>query len=502
MRRLCKEAKGSFTIYASLSCMFLVAIIVTFFGMAREYQMQSILQMNSDVITESIFADYERPLWKDYHILGARVDCIEGEIDFKEQEIAAQSYSRAALHPIPTFISDAWSLYCASLKNTDFVHYRLLTDQEGQVFTRMAAGVMARKYGVEELWSVEEKTKEFPELLKGCEEGETYYQKACEVLENLTNEKGEDVSVSVEDTPVGDRVSCEEAGFLGLVVENPQTLSHKAVELENAPSHRQYAVGKSLTSAIEPVYEVDNQCLDSLLMRLYCKEHFQGYEYDSTMETDQNQILDYELEYLIHGFDTDQENLKGAVKELFVIREMANYGYLQTDTAKMAQAYGIATTLGAASGNPLVVEAIKQGILIAWASAEALLDVRGLLAGKKIPMWKTSDTWTSDLSCIGQYKTSFVTAKESEMGLTYEQYLVGLLYTKSDKVISERALDLIEGNIRLQEGYEEFCVDHIMVEAQIQYTYEYPGILSGLSLIETDHSGKKVIGNQGYFYMQ
>ena len=64
--------------------------------MAREYQMQSILQMNSDVITESIFADYERPLWKEYHILGARVDCIEGEIDFKEQEIAAQSYSRAA----------------------------------------------------------------------------------------------------------------------------------------------------------------------------------------------------------------------------------------------------------------------------------------------------------------------------------------------------------------------------------------------------------------------
>ena len=237
-------------------------------------------------------------------------------------------------------------------------------------------------------------------------------------------------------------------------------------------------------------------------MRLYCKEHFQGYEYDSTMETDQNQILDYELEYLIHGLDTDQENLKGVVKELFLIREMANYGYLQTDTAKMAQAYGIATTLGAASGNPLVVETIKQGILIAWASAEALLDVRGLLAGKKIPMWKTSDTWTSDLSCIGQYKTSFVTAKESEMGLTYEQYLVGLLYTKSDKVISERALDLIEGNIRLQEGYEEFCVDHIMVEAQIQYTYEYPGILSGLSLRETDHSGKKVIGNQGYFYMQ
>ncbi|WP_278320651.1 DUF5702 domain-containing protein [Faecalimonas umbilicata] len=106
-------------------------------------------------------------------------------------------------------------------------------------------------------------------------------------------------------------------------------------------------------------------------------EHF-GNAVDQKKEN----TLSYEMEYILEGKESDQQNLEAVVKKLLLMRSGANYLYLLTDAGKQAEAETLAVSLSTAIALPVLTGLVKQAILVAWAFGEAVMDIRALLDGK------------------------------------------------------------------------------------------------------------------------
>ena len=113
--------------------------------------------------------------------------------------------------------------------------------------------------------------------------------------------------------------------------------------------------------------------------------------------------------------------------------------------------------------------ALSFFILTLWAFGEAVLDVKTLLAGGKIPFWKTEETWKTCLS--GLLDQSFLneTWESSGDGRTYTEYLSCLIFLMDRKTRNFRMMDLIQWNIRTEQA--DFsaanCAYQIEIEAEV-----------------------------------
>ena len=86
------------------------------------------------------------------------------------------------------------------------------------------------------------------------------------------------------------------------------------------------------------------------------------------------------------------DNLSGVAARLVAFREGLNLVHILSDAGKRQEARNLALTIVGGTGIlPLV---ISGGIFImaVWALGEALLDVRYLLEGKRVPVFKTDPT--------------------------------------------------------------------------------------------------------------
>lgn len=207
---------------------------------------------------------------------------------------------------------------------------------------------------------------------------------------------------------------------------------------------------------------------DKALVEQYLVGYMSNY-----VEPISKHALKYELEYILAGKSTDEENLKSTVLRIMATREAANFGYLMTDASKQAEAYSLALAIAGASANPAVIEAVKIGLLTSWAYCESVLDLRTLLSGERIPIVKTPATWTSTLSGMGEFLSGFAKAKSSAVGLNYTDYVGTMIMLQSVSTISYRTMDLQELTIRKKDGYQNFRMDQAMcnMDMTVYYTH-------------------------------
>ena len=122
------------------------------------------------------------------------------------------------------------------------------------------------------------------------------------------------------------------------------------------------------------------------------------------------------------------------------------------DGKKQALAMEIAAAAVGFTGLPPLIQAVQIGILLAWSYIESILDVRCLLAGGSIPLVKKISDWKSDVS-VGEevLKEKKEQAQSQKDGLDYREYLQILLLLVKEKTLLQRAMDVIEQNIRKEE---------------------------------------------------
>lgn len=193
--------------------------------------------------------------------------------------------------------------------------------------------------------------------------------------------------------------------------------------------------------------------------------------------------IQYELEYLAAGEITDHDNLKSAVSQILMVREGMNLLHIFSDSAKREEANMLATAIVGATGIVPLVFIIACFIMCVWALGEAVMDVRGLLDGQKVPLIKTSADWSLSLSGLlelGKGNSSPIEVQKTE-GTDYEGYLKLILFIKDHTKKLYQMMDLMQMELKLdQPGFlMSSCAYSVDIIAKVcgKHIFLTPGLL-------------------------
>ena len=325
----------------------------------------------------------------------------------------------------------------------------------------------ARRLEEEKAKKEEEERKKAQEAAKKAKADKKTNKKAEKKAEKKAGTEAGERAIEPAENPLEIIKNLWHQGTLSLVLKDAKAVSNMKEDWSDAVSKREKYTGIGL----EPI---QTDAMDTLLFTEYLLDHFACYTSGEAAGT-----LAYELEYLLCGNEKDQSNLSETVQRLLAVREAANLAYLAADASKQELAYSVALSLAGVTANPGIIYAVKCGLLAAWALAESVLDVRALLSGDKIAIIKNSAQWTSDLLHLGSVFSSFGTATNCQNGLSYQRYLGFLLMMQAQKV-SYRAMNIQEHVIRSKEGFEDFCMDHLVIDAEIAMNYSSHTIFTGM----------------------
>lgn len=184
-----------------------------------------------------------------------------------------------------------------------------------------------------------------------------------------------------------------------------------------------------------------------------------------TEQKEENELLDYQLEYILIGKKSDKENIEGVTKRLKLIREGINVAYIFSGSKMRSKAKALASELFGWTGNAILVEIAEYGIILLWGYAESIADVKALLNGDKTPLVKSESTW--HVSIVDLVSLNYEPDKEKcNMGIKYNEYLRILLSMDSVDTQVLRAMDIIELHM-IGKGESEFKMSEYIFEKNI-----------------------------------
>ena len=94
-----------------------------------------------------------------------------------------------------------------------------------------------------------------------------------------------------------------------------------------------------------------------------------------------------------------------------------------------------------------------------------------------------------------------MTAKESNIGLSYEDYLGLLLLFQKDQRSAMRGMDVQEAALKKQYK-EEIKMDQMVIRAKMKITYVYAPLFSSMDVLSGRHRWKYeviTVENFGYY---
>ncbi|SDH72477.1 hypothetical protein SAMN05421493_103151 [Pseudobutyrivibrio sp. 49] len=490
-------AKGSVSVFFTFILVSVMCLIFTMSECIRFYEMQSFAQEYTDIAVESTFSEYNAYLWTNYKILAVDLgygSSLKGPENMEEKTLDYCKYNAD--------VSDGFNYARLFAESCTVNKYAFLTDKNGEGV--IGLGVQAAKDGMAgqvvdgiqnhidtvngiEKIPVEEKVKSGKSSLDNAKAELAEKRRAAAEDDNPdTNPDDYPEPEEVEDNPLEAFDILKESFSKGVLatVTNAEKLSDVSVSLEKMPSHRQLSKGNL-------DFEEGVSLVDKALFLDYLITNYSYFGHD--LEHDG---LNYEVEYLLSGKETDPQCLASVVEQLLLVREGANFITIQTTRELNTQALSMAEALAGFTGNPVIIEAVYNAVIGAWAYAEATLDVRLLLNGGKIAPIKNLTQWTTDLWHLSNVCNINFKARDCGEGTGYKEYLIGFLALRTNEKLATRALDIMENALNSTDDYKDVKVDNMVWAADIEMTYSAKEMF--LSLFERESESKGEIG-QYYF---
>lgn len=426
-----KEYRGDVTAFLSLIFILLVTFIGGMMESASIQVAKNYRRTDTDRAMECVFAEYQKELLEEYDIFA-----LDG------------SYETG--HYAEENVTDRLEYYGQGGLEHKIEKIQFLTDNGCSAFLGQVSIFMEHKYGVDavkdmlgtaSVWGQQgERAEEY------AKEEDSWKIHMDELLEENESELPE------EDNPIAHIGQLKKSPILTLVLPGDQNVSEKRTDgLEMLEKRsRSHGYGRFPDAADE------NGRLSSLLFGEYLSDHFSDFT-----DTGHMGALDYELEYILAGKDSDRENLESVVRKILILRFVPNYAYIQTDSAMRAEAEAAAVTLCTLLAVPAITEAAAQGILLAWAYGESIMDLRSLLKGNRVPLVKSKESWQLQFSKLLTLGTDedHSEGKDHENGLEYSEYLRILLFLSEKNTAALRTLGIMEQNIRKIHGQAYFRAD-------------------------------------------
>ncbi len=471
-----KKLKAEVTVFLSLLMMVMLAFIAALVESGTLQVAKSYARGEADRSMESVFAEYQQELLEHFGIFA-----IEATYETGKYQVSN--------------VSDRLNFYGSDSMEWEVNQLQLLSDKDGAAFEEQMIAYMEQRYGLTYLenlgvdidaWEVQRT------------EGESTTWDLEESTESLLEQTNADEeTLNVEGTALENVMNLQQMDIITLVLGNQLIISDGQVESSQLASNRTLNEGISSYSLTN-----NNGASSQIMVNEYVLEQFQSatdagmknvitqeeVEDESSQAGNEKELsqsgLQYELEYILAGKDSDRENLKSVVNQLLFIRTGINYTFLQQSVTKRAEASAMALTIASASAMPVLQPAIEQALLLGWAYGESVLDIRSLLEGKDLPLVKNDLNWQLSLAGLMTLGTEDETYTEVEVeeGIDYEDYLRVLMYLESKDYVVVRALDMMEQRMQLSYGCSYFQVDYCVTQLECtntstlmgEFTYTFP----------------------------
>lgn len=282
-----------------------------------------------------------------------------------------------------------------------------------------------------------------------------------------------------------------EGGLTELVMPEGTMISSGTITAEDMPSQCISAIETDKLCSAK-----GNSLPERVLINEYC-----GHYFTNALSTVSHPVQ-YEIEYLLQGALEDRENLEKTLTELLAVREGMNLIHILSDAQKRQEAKTLALVITGAAGLTPLVEITACIIMGVWALGESIQDLRILMAGGKVPLWKQKGDWSTGLDNIlsmgrGQMPDINISTgqqKGEERGFSYGQYLKLLLLKENFQTKHLRMLDLMQMNIRWQEP--EFSIK------KCAYRVDICGRACGKHLFFALPIVKNLAGGQDGYYLE
>lgn len=470
------------TVCLALCLAVILSLFLTLLDGARRNGARMEAEIVADIGLQSILAEYHRELMEQYNLFAIDASYGTTLCSTANTEAHLRKYLKKNLSYDNLLLSDFLYRDFLSLKveQAALQKVSILTDGEGAVFRDCAVDAVKADVGLELLGELQGWMQTVE--ANGLEDGGAEKQK-----QELDEEMGEWISeydgteVETEEgevetvdlyNPTDTLETQKRKGILRLVTENETELSHNSLDQDRLIRSR---MEKNQVNRGNMEYE-EKGGAEGLTEKFAFQEYLLQYMGCYGKEKEEG-ALRYQIEYLIAGKESDVENLRSVANRLCILREAANVMYLLSDEEKRGEIKVAATAICALILQPELISVLEGVILLGWAYAESIYDVRSLLAGGKIPLLKNKEDWHYSLSAA--LAGNLQDKKQDGQGLGYQDYLRIFMMAGDTKELTGRAMDMVEADIRKTPGNAAFRLDgcYIAIEASIligsSHGYQY-----------------------------
>lgn len=455
-----KRENAYLTVYLTLSLAVILTLCLLLIEGVRRNGAALEASCAADVGMQSIMAEYHRELQKQYNLFA--IDSSYGTVSCGKRNTEAHLYHYLERN----LCAGEKDFFLLDTNGVELTGVSILSDKNGAVFRKRAVEVIRDDVGLELL----EQLCDWMETVEinGLEETNAEQEKALldrEIEEyEYTEERKEEQKI---ENPTEQLNEMRRGGILTLVLTDEQTLSERALDTEKLIGNRMKQ-GKANCGNLGDV-----SAEDSFLERFLFQEYLLRYMGYFGNEKEEGGLR-YQLEYLIAGKNTDADNLRSFVWRLCNLREMSNAAYLFSDAEKNGEAEMMAAGICTALLVPELTPVLHATILLGWAYAESVCDVKRLMSGGKVPLLKDAGSWQLGLT---EALSGIFEGESEEKGLSYEDYLRVFMMLTNEDILTVRAMDMVEADIRRTPGNEHFrldaCYDSVQAKINISGRHGY-----------------------------
>ena len=426
--------KGYLTVFLSLTLSLLIGFVLLLSEGAVQNGNKVRFECVVDTGMNATLGEYHVGLLEEYDLLYIDTSYLGKEPSTDNLESRLHYYVTENLEP-------PWG-YMA-LEDIDIISLETAAADYGASMRSQACEyIFSREDSIGQQWKI----LDMLEDLHGLEAGDTVADwnelmtRIAEMeLPQVKNEEGkwEELPLS---NPADGVYGLLESDIFYLAGMDTEKMSVVSIQPENYISHRQV---QNVQSADREYNQDEGAYLTYLFEKM-------GYVKNPSEDT----LLSYQLEYVVCGGVTDYENVSEVWKRIFRWRFKDNLSCAKADKNLCNEAESAAYALPVVQLRPEFQEPVAESILYACAFLESVNDIKVLYRGGEVPLSKVNH----NMSVAHVLYGALYEAHEGE-GLSYKEYLAGMLLLMDDKILNLRVMDVMEMEMRMRDQNPNFAMD-------------------------------------------
>ena len=497
--------KGVITVYLAITFSILLSMMLGAIQAAKYSAYRVVCECALQSALFSAFGEYNKELLEQYDLLYIDLSYMTNQVSYKALTDRMESYMNENLKEPEDRLLFASDFFGTGNAHVSMTRCEKASDLLGNNLKKQAVEYTKDFIGADfitDFLSLIRVKKEYALDEESFKKKKAELDKeASEALENAKSEKeitkndGSETITGKETEDAKTINSMLSIDYLDMTYIRPLTafllkknvsdVSGKHFQMLDAPSFR---LKSNLESSEGAFSETETDPLADVYFTEYIVRKTGNY-----VRPKENSYLQYEAEYIYGGRNNDSENLGLVVESIFFIRTAANFISLEQDEEKKEIVDQIAEGISALTDIPAPI--VSALIMCIWAAGEASYDVEDLYNGERVALIKNADDF--NLSIKGgmknllpdhKYKASekneLVPVGETELGnyasekkelelsvkLSYEDYLRILIYLTPSSLKSLRMMDIIELDVHITPGNENFRIDWCLNGAEFDVT--------------------------------